>query len=125
MTVNDRIYELEENYQLKVDDCFGQIEDLTWLKELALSPRGIIGRKKEDKRSPWGVSCCMNCKNAIVKGHTPLYAIVNQNFVGHAPQVLQDLTPVELALISPVKGYGYCFSYVGGTNMNLKGTMTL
>ena len=44
--------------------------------------------------------------------------------MGHAPKELQDLMPFELALISPVRGYGYCFSYIGGANMNLKGTMT-
>jgi hypothetical protein len=34
-----------------------------------------------------------------------------------------ELTAVELALITPVKGYGYCFSYIGGAQMNLKGKM--
>jgi hypothetical protein len=53
-----------------------------------------------------------------------MYASVNQNAVGNAPVCLIELTEVELAFITPVQGYGYCFSYVGGKQRKLKGTMT-
>ena len=119
---SDRIPCLEAKYTFQ--GSLSKLQDVTLLDGLAVSPRGTIGRKKNDRRSPWGFSCCSTCKTCILKGHTPLYAIVNQNRVGHPPTVLTDLTPVELALITPVKGYGYCFSYAGGVQMNLKGTMT-
>ena len=35
-----------------------------------------------------------------------------------------DLTEVELALLSPVRGYGFCFTWIGGRQRSLKGTMT-
>jgi hypothetical protein len=49
---------------------------------------------------------------------------VNRNFVGHAPECLTSLLEVELAFISPVKGYGYCFSWVGGAQKRLGGNLT-
>ena len=54
----------------------------------------------------------------------PLYAIRNKNYVGGAPKCLTDLTEIELALLSPAHAHGYCFSYVGGKQKNLKGTLT-
>jgi hypothetical protein len=118
----DRIAPLEAKFQFQ--GSLEHLTDVSLLDGLGVSPRGRIHRKKNDNRSPWGFSCCSTCKTCIKKGQTPLYAIVNQNPVGHAPSVLIDLTPVELALITPVKSYGYCFSYVGGAQMNLKGTLT-
>jgi hypothetical protein len=102
-----------------------QLTNRTWLDGLALSPRGCISRHASPRRpSNFGFSCCNTCKDSVKKNATPLYAIVNQNHVGNAPSCLTGLTAVELALITPVKGYGYCFSYIGGAQMNLKGTMT-
>ena len=123
MKESERIKTLENEFQLQ-DKAKAKYGDVTWLRGLALSPRGCFGRKKEDNRSPWGISSCSSCKTSILKGETPLFAIANQNHVGHAPPCLEELTAVELSLISPVKNYGYCFSYIGGANLNLKGTMT-
>jgi hypothetical protein len=78
------------------------------LQGLCLSPRGVVAQK--NKKSKWGLSCCNKCKNAISANHVPYYAFVNRNYVGHAPSCLTDLTEVELAFITPVKGYGFCFS---------------
>jgi hypothetical protein len=119
---SDRNTVLEDKFTFQ--GSVDKLTDLHLLDGLALSPRGRIGQKKKHGRSPWGFSSCNTCKNCIKNGQTPLYAIVNQNTVGHPPKVLTELTAVELALVTPVKGYGYCFSYVGGAQMNLKGTMT-
>jgi hypothetical protein len=96
------------------NDIDSRIPNPEWLEGLCLSPRGIIGRKKDHIRSPYGFSCCNRCKTSIKKNYTPFYAIVNKNFVGHPPECLKELTAVELAFISPVKGYGYCFTWKGG-----------
>ena len=100
------------------------LQNSEWLNDLALSPRGLFGKKTSGNRGKWGVSCCVKCDREVKKGNTPLYAIVNNNFIGCPPDCLTELTEVELALITPVIAYGYCFSYVGGKLKNLKGTMT-
>ena len=79
------------------------------MKGLSMSPCGMIGKKKNDKRSPLGVSCCSDCKFCILKDQTPLFAIVNENNVGNPPDVLLELSPIELALITPVKNLWLLF----------------
>lgn len=107
------------------NDRDGHLKDDTdWLKKIALSPRSVIGRKNSNNRSKFGFSCCSSCSHGLKSGFTPFFAIVNGNYVGHPPPCLKDLTPVELSLLTPVQGYGYCFSYVGGAQKNLQGTMT-
>lgn len=106
------------------NDIDGHFRDADWIQGMALSPRGVTGKKSQHGNSKLGVSCCATCKNCLSNGVTPFNAIVNSHYVGHAPPCLRELTPVELALISPIKGYGYCFSYAGGTQKKLKGSMT-
>ena len=103
-------------------DIDNRIEPKTWLQGLCLSPRGIIGRSTEKLR--FGFSCCGKCNGWLRKEKLPFYSIVNSNYVGHAPDCLTSLSEVELAFISPVKGYGYCFSWVGGSQKCLKGNLT-
>jgi hypothetical protein len=103
-------------------DIDNRIEPKTWLQGLCLSPRGIIGRFTEKSR--FGFSCCGKCKGWLQQKKLPFYSIVNSNYVGHAPDCLTSLSEVELAFISPVKGYGYCFSWVGGSQKCLKGNLT-
>ena len=69
---SDRIPQLEANFKF-TDGIPVKFGDTTWLRGLALSPRGTFGRKKEDNRSPWGFSCCSTCKNGITNGQTPLF----------------------------------------------------
>jgi hypothetical protein len=88
-------------------DIDRRISDPGWLKGLCLSPRGVIGRKKDINRSPYGFSCCNQCKTSIRANFIPFYAIVNRNYVGHAAECLKELREVEVAFISPVRGYGY------------------
>jgi hypothetical protein len=73
-----------------------------WIKGLCLSPRGVIGRMKNGK---FGFSSCGKCKNWLAAKKLPFYAIVNGNYVGYAPDCLKQLTEVELAFVSPVKGW--------------------
>jgi len=119
---SERVLALEAAY--RVHDPEDRLKNPKWLEGLALSPRGIVGRKSKHHSSKWGFSCCCDCLNGIKNKRTPFNAIVNRNYVGNAPECLQVLTEVERSLITPVQGYGYCFSYVGGQQKNLKGTMT-
>jgi hypothetical protein len=106
----------------KFNDRDNRIRPTKLLEGLCLSPRGVIDRKSN--KSKWGLSCCNKCKHAISQNHVPYYAIVNNNYAGHAPPCLTDLTEVELAFITPVKGYGYCFLWTGGAQKVLKGSLT-
>jgi len=51
-------------------------------------------------------------------------AIANGYFMGTPPSCLTELNDVELALLTPVKTFGYVFSYTGGKNMKLKGSLS-
>ena len=124
--VNDRIAQVEEEYTFSDPDNLIPLEFQPLLQGLALSPRGIVGKPKEHGNSKMSFSCCQTCNNHLkVKAPTtPFYAIVNKNYIGCAPSVLTELTEVELALIQPVLKYGYCFTYSGGKQTNLKGAMS-
>ena len=129
---------LEEQFRLTPDTRdLGITEDLDFLNTMALSPRGILYKKqcnpvkKDGKKKPGrgrvtnGFSACKRCKTSTGKrsgGSLPRHAIVNRNYIGGAPACLLELTDVELAFISPVKHYGYCFTWQGGKQ--LKGTCT-
>ena len=51
-------------------------------------------------------------------------SIANDYFVGGPPPCLTELNEVELALLTPVKTFGYIFSSTGGKNMKLKEDLT-
>ena len=54
----------------------------------------------------------------------PRYAIANNYCFGTPPTCLLELTDIELALLTPVKTYGYCFCYTGGVQKQLKGSLS-
>jgi hypothetical protein len=54
----------------------------------------------------------------------PTYAIVNNYCFGEPPQCLLELTDLELAYVTPVKVFGYCFSYTGGKQRCIKGSLS-
>jgi hypothetical protein len=54
----------------------------------------------------------------------PKYAIANNYCFGTPPQCLLDLTEIELAMLTPVKTYGYCFTFTGGIQKQLKGSLS-
>jgi hypothetical protein len=108
----------------KFNDIDGHLTSHPWVNDLCLSPRGFIGKNGSGRGSKYEFSACSKCQNWISRKKLPFYAIVNCNFVGHALECLTSLSEVELAFISPVKGYGYCFSWVGGSQKCLKGNLT-
>jgi hypothetical protein len=120
MEGSDRILALEDVFCLKDDT--GLISDTSWLQGMALSPRGRIF-KKPGKGRRAGFTCCPTCKSCVDRSILPMNAIINKNYVGGAPQCLTDLTEVEQALITPVKHHGYCFTWTGGRQKCMKGTL--
>jgi hypothetical protein len=54
----------------------------------------------------------------------PLLCIANNYTIGKTPECLLQLSPVELAMITPVQTFGYCFSYTGGLQKQLKGSLS-
>ena len=93
----------------------------SWLNDYGLSPRGSLYRASP--RHAAGFTCCSSCKSSLRKGVVPRYAITNLNHVGMAPECLRELTEVEMAFLSPVRSYGYCFLWEGGAMRCMKGTL--
>ena len=97
------------------------------IAKLSLSPRATFmpyhsadnpGGRKD------GLSCCRSCKGTLQFNRMPTYAIANNYLFGETPQCLKALTDVELAFLTPVKSFGYIFSYTGGEQRNLKGSLS-
>ena len=98
---------------------------------MALSPRAILRCKNysRDKRqhhfSDYLITCCAVCQRIVHEDEKlPLYGIINKNYVGCTPACLLSLTEIEVAMLTPIKCYGFCYSYIGGTQTNLRGTLT-
>ena len=51
-------------------------------------------------------------------------ARANNNMYGVLPKYLRDLSHVEAAFISPVRSYGYVFTYMGRKQWQLKGVLS-
>ena len=118
----DRIAEVEEHY--KFTDTLPGNQDGRWLEGMALSPRGALYQKS--RKHAAGFTCCPRCEEAVMarKPYVPFFAIVNKNYVGCAPKCLTDLNDVELSFLTPMSTHGYCFTYIGGAQMQLKGTLS-
>jgi len=54
----------------------------------------------------------------------PCFGIANNYCVRTSPLCLQELTEVGLAMPTPIKTFGYCFSYTGGQNKQLQGSLS-
>ena len=119
---SERIPAVEEQYRFNIENHRSGLNGpsrskTAWMDELALSPRGCITKKKEDSRSPLGITSCNQCRNFLMnknRKEPPFFSIINHNFSGDAPECLTELTEIELAMITPVKTYGFVFSYKGG-----------
>ena len=119
-----RTKELEEYFQFDVSKSVVDTRtDFLFLKEMCLSPRGVL-RNVQRGRTKYKFIVCKRCEGCVKKKTLPRHAILNNNYVGGAPACLMELTEVELALLSPVRGYGFCFTWIGGRQRSLKGTMT-
>jgi hypothetical protein len=93
------------------------------MSEMLLSPRACYIRA-ESKNDCSGFSCCSTCKYSLQHKRLPCNAIANNYCFGTPPKCLQELTELELALLTPVKTHGYCFSYTGGAQKQLKGSLS-
>ena len=48
----------------------------------------------------------------------------NNNMYGLPPKYVRDLSHVKAAFISPVRTYGYVFTYMGGKQRQLRGVLS-
>ena len=93
------------------------------LSKCLLSPRASVRKKKNKKH--WAVTCCVECKagwnKRALATSIPKRAIANNMAIGVAPSCLQDLTEIELALVSQARFRGHMFTYWGGCHRSIKG----
>ena len=117
----ERIKALEQYYRfpsvVQLDES-----ERAWLDKMALSPRGSMFRLS--RHSSFGFVACERCKEAIDSEYMPLYAIANHNHVGCPPRELLELNDIERAFLTPIRSYGYFFSFEGGHMQQMKGSMT-
>ena len=106
-------------------DCGDSVEDddREWIEEMLLSSRGSY-IYRTDGRQAEGFAVCASCKYGLDRVQMPKFAIANNYCFGSPPACLTELTEVELALLTPVKTYGYCFTYTGGVKKQLKGSLS-
>ena len=78
------------------------------MEKMMLSKRSCYHVKKKT------LLFCVSCAGPIKHKKYPNKGICNGWFPGSAPQVLEDLTEVELALISPVRITGHIITYYRG-----------
>ena len=78
----------------------------------------------EDNRKTDGYTICRQCKYHLCRVEIPTMACANNNMYGVPPKYLRDLSHVEAAFISPVRSYGYVFTYTGGKQRQLKGVLS-
>jgi len=93
------------------------------IRNIMLSPRATY-LANNDGRVCDGFSACEECHKFFAHGHFPKFCIANNYFFGTTPECLLALSDIELALITPVKTHGYCFSYTGGKQKQLKGSLS-
>jgi len=117
---------IQEHYTY-IGDCgdltVEQEEGLDWVYDMMLSPRGCFVRDVAGRRKK-GFAVCSKCKMSLSKCMMPRFAIANNYAMGGPPMCLVELSEVELAMLTPVKTFGYCFAYTGGCNKQLKGSLS-
>lgn len=94
---------------------------MPWMKKYLFSPRAIY-KGAVGKRQKRGFVLCTECHYSLTRNAVPVKYIGNGYFFGAAPPELTNLTDNELALLSPVKIWGYCFRY-DGLYTKIKGTL--
>jgi hypothetical protein len=96
------------------------------LSQSLLSPRAVFVEKYADVDKN-GYTCCKPCYKILNKKcaeEIPKFCIANNYAFGLPPPELLDLSDIELAMIAPVKVFGFCFTYTGGVQMQLKGSLS-
>ena len=94
------------------------VPNLPELDELLLSPRSTFLLNLD------GLLYCTECLSSIKGSHLPRFAIANNKTIGEAPQCLENLNPVELALISKSRIAKHVFQYYGGAHESIEGWHT-
>ena len=93
-------------------DCI-ESQEKNILQSMILSPCALYVTF-EDNRKTSGYTICRQCKYHLCRVDIPTIASVNNNKYGVPPKYLTDLSHVEAASISPVRSYGYVFTFMGG-----------
>jgi hypothetical protein len=78
----------------------------------------------DDARRKCGIASCSDCMKSLLGGEKPKHAISNGFYFGYPPKCLTELSEVEMAFLTPVKTHGFCFSYSGGFQKELKGSLS-
>jgi Helitron helicase-like domain at N-terminus/PIF1-like helicase len=113
---------IREQYKIKL--LPEHVEDgRELLSNCMLSPRSEY-IEIHDQRNKSGYTICTTCNNFVTVGKQPIYSISNNFAFGKTPKCLSSLTPIELAMITPVRTFGYCFSYTGGKQQQIKGSLS-
>lgn len=88
------------------------------IKNKVLSPRATYRKGS--------VSCCVHCYKSLGYNNkeSPQYAIANNYYIGIPPKLLSSLHDSEQAYITPMKTHGFCFSYTGGKQRCLEGSLS-
>ena len=122
--LKEQPYGLVQNEMLRNDYRYPSSKKgyRSYMKDLLLSPRALH-RCDTSTHMRHTYTCCNKCYASLTKLKMPLNAISNNNFRGKAPKELLDLNHMELAYLSPVRTYGYCFTWQGGRSTNLQGTL--
>ena len=92
-------------------DCIESQERNT-LQSMILSPHASYVMF-EDNRKTDGYTICRQCKYHLCRVEIPTMASANNNMCGVPPKYLTYLSHIEAAFISPVRSYGYVFTYMG------------
>ena len=92
-------------------DCI-ESQEQNILRRMILSPRASYVTF-EDNRKTNGYTICRQCKYHLCRVEIQTMASANNNMYGVLPKYLRDLSHIEAAFISPVRSYGYVFTYTG------------
>jgi hypothetical protein len=89
---------------------------------MLLSPRSKF--RKDSLKRKTGFMICTSCQYGVKHISMPKYAIANNFYFGVPASCLTDLNEVELALLTPMRTYGYMFTYTGGAKLQMTGSLT-
>ena len=89
------------------------------MDDCLLSKRGICVKKNRHNN----FVLCKECDRCCRADKRPTKGIANGFFFGTSPKELTELRECELAMITTVKTFGFCFTFTGGRNQKLKGTL--
>ena len=116
-------YKLDLSDMMEDDDPLKVDAVIELVKSLMLSPRSTYVRSMRNRRYS-GLTACSSCKMQVQTRERPATSICNNYCMGTPPLCLALLEDAELAYLSPVKEYGYCFSYTGGRQRCLEGSLS-